>query len=332
MDDSHGGNIDSAIRNFGGIKEKWLDLSTGINPYNYPIKDIDEKVFKSLPTKNDIFTLNQIAKNSYETKGSVQAIAGIQTAINLLPFLLPEGSVKILEPTYNEFSRVFLKMSRKVLPVKSLEELRDSDISILCNPNNPDGKIYSAQELLYISQSVKILIVDESFIDQYAEMSLCSQIKKNTENIIILRSFGKFYGLAGLRLGFIISGEKFKKKVDNLIGPWPVSSEAIFIAANALVDYSWKAKTIKKLKIGTSFLDSLSKKLNWKIEGGTDLFRLYKTPNAKQVQYALAKNKIWTRKFSYSKYWIRISIPHMNKFRTVEEAYNYLCSSAASKI
>ena len=319
----HGGDIDNAIKKYGGNKDDWIDLSTGINPNHYPYKLINIRELQNLPYKNDIDNLNKLAKKYFQTTACVRAVSGAQGGINILPFLFPNKTVSILSPTYNEYQNVFSNSLKKIINVKNLSELKKSQIAIICNPNNPDGKLYSNDNLLKISKSVEYLIIDESFIDQYPRKSLSHKLDDQT-NILILRSFGKFFGLAGIRLGFLISNKEIDKKIQFLIGNWPISNVAINVASKALIDHVWIMNTISFLKEGSYFLDCLASEINWKVVGGTNLYRLYETPNAHDAQNKLANFKIWSRRFSYSKKWIRLGIPRKKDFKKVSEIFKKL--------
>ena len=319
----HGGDIDNAIKKYGGNKDDWIDLSTGINPNHYPYKLINIRELQNLPYKNDIDNLNKLAKKYFQTTACVRAVSGAQGGINILPFLLPNKTVSILSPTYNEYQNVFSNSLKKIINVKNLSELKKSQIAIICNPNNPDGKLYSNDNLLKISKSVEYLIIDESFMDQYPRKSLSHKLDDQT-NILILRSFGKFFGLAGIRLGFLISNKEINKKIRFLIGTWPISNIAINVASKALIDDVWIMNTISFLKEGSYFLDCLASEISWKVVGGTNLYRLYETPNADDAQYKLANFKIWSRRFTYSKKWIRLGIPQKKEFKKVSKIFKKL--------
>ena len=316
----HGGDIDNAIKKYGGNKDNWIDLSTGINPHYYPYKLINIRELQNLPCKNDIDNLNKLAKKYFQTTACVRAVSGAQGGINILPFLFPNKTVSILSPTYNEYQNVFSNSLKKIINVKNLSELKKSQIAIICNPNNPDGKLYSNEDLLKISKNVEYLIIDESFMDQYPRKSLSHKLDDQT-NILILRSFGKFFGLAGIRLGFLISNKEIDKKIQFLVGTWPISNVAINVASKALIDDVWIMNTISFLKEGSYFLDCLASEISWKVVGGTNLYRLYETPNADDAQYKLANFKIWSRRFTYSKKWIRLGIPKKKDFKKVSEIF-----------
>ena len=323
MISKHGGDIDNAIKKYGGNKDSWIDLSTGINPHYYPYTIINAHQLKNLPCKNDIDNLNKLAKKYFQTSANVTAVSGAQAGINILPFLLPNKTVSILSPTYNEYQNVFSNNLTKISNVENLSELKNSQIAIVCNPNNPDGKLYSNEDLLEISKNVEYLIIDESYIDQYPEKSLSKKIDDQS-NIIIIRSFGKFFGLAGIRLGFLISNKELNKKIEFLIGTWPISNIAINIANKALKDDIWIMNTISFLKEGSYFLDCLASEVSWKVVGGTNLYRLYETPNAEHAQYKLANFRIWSRRFIYSKKWIRLGIPRKQDFKKLCEIFKNL--------
>lgn len=320
----HGGDLDKVIKYYGGRKEEWLDLSTGINPNSYPYEDIKITDLRNLPEQSNYEKLNKVAKKYFRTDAYVAPLSGAQTAIDILPFLFPHKNVTILEPTYSEYRKVFSSFSNEIKSVTKLNQLKDTQIAILCNPNNPDGTLYSSCDLIEISKNVETLIVDESFIDQYPALSLSNKINNKTDNIIIIRSFGKFFGLAGLRLGFMISGKKINLKTRHLTGPWPVSTIALEIAIKALTDDIWINKTINELQESSKNLDRLTQNLNWKVIGGTNLFRLYKTPNARKMQSILASHKIWSRRFHYSQKWIRLGLPKKTDFVKIENVFKEL--------
>ena len=306
----HGGNLDWAIKNFGGEKKEWIDLSTGINPNSYPLETIQSSEFQALPTQSDIKNLVQIAREYYKTNADITAVSGVQTAINIFPYLFSRGNVSIIEPTYNEYKNAFSNANWKVNIFKNLNNLQGSNLAIICNPNNPDGKIISKEQLIDLSTKVGFLIIDESFMDLYPNQSLSEEITKDKKNIIVLKSFGKFFGLAGVRLGFILSSKKIAKHIEKFLGPWQISNLAIIAGVKALKDKLWISKNIESLKTNSSILDNLADSINLKLLGGTYLYRLYETSNSLELQNKFATKMIWTRTFSYSKHWIRLGLPN----------------------
>lgn len=303
----HGGDLDRAKARFG--TSDWIDLSTGINATPYPIDHIESLAFSTLPTNEDIATLERGAAGAYGTKASVVALGGAQAAIQLVPRLLAPGTAKVLVPTYNEHAAALKAQSWAVAEVKTLADLKCADIAIVVNPNNPDGQCWSPDELGALAETTGLLVVDESFADPHPERSLAPMLHRYGERVLVLRSFGKFYGLAGLRLGFALGGPKTIATLRALAGPWAVNGPAICVARRALADTLWQANTRERLKADAQRLDAWAATRGWALVGGTDLFRTYQTPDAPKAQSDLANAGIWTRIFPYSPTWLRMGLP-----------------------
>ena len=303
----HGGNLDVALARFGGHLEEWIDLSTGINRRPYPVGDLPPRHWYALPSRAEIESLHEAARSAYGTTAAVLALAGAQAAIQMLPRLAPPGRVRILAPTYNEYAPVFAAAGWRADEVGDLDALAGADLAIVVNPNNPDGRQHDPARLLALASGVGRLVVDESFADAVPGVSLAA--KAGRPGLLILRSFGKFYGLAGLRLGFVLGGEADVAALAAMAGPWPVSGVAIGIGRRALLDRGWAETTRERLTRASVLLDELAKLLEWKLIGGTRLFRLYETGDAVAVQERLAHARIWSRIFSDRPGWLRLGLP-----------------------
>ncbi len=320
----HGGNLDKAIKLYGGNKNEWIDLSTGINPDPYIFSEIKSSELRDLPTSSDIQSLVELIKTEFNTNSEVVLTPGSQIAINLLPFLIKFKKVGILTPTYEDYAFIFKNSGYAVTSCKNLNQLIKTDVAIVVNPNNPDGKTYTLKDLLNLSQRIKLLIIDESFIEASDAISIISYINKYTSNIIVIKSFGKFFGLAGLRLGFVFSGKEIIEKFRFICGAWPVSKIAIKIASKALKDYEWIKHSKTNLSKRGNNLDNLLQEIDFQNIGGTTLFRLYSTKNSVLAQKMLAKKYIWTRSFTYSKKWLRIGIPSEKDLKIIKKIINSL--------
>jgi cobalamin biosynthesis protein CobC len=303
----HGGNLDVAIRRFGGRVDEWIDLSTGINRQPYPVGELPPRSWSALPSRSDIEALHDAAREAYGTTAPLLAVAGAQAAIQLLPRLVPPGMARILAPTYNEYAPILKTALWQVEEVSELGALSGASLAIVVNPNNPDGRQHDPQELLALSTRVGRLVVDESFVDAVPAISLASAAGKS--GLLVLRSFGKFYGLAGLRLGFVLGCEADVARLSAMIGPWPVSGAAIEVGRHALSDRTWAEATRIRLGHDALQLDELAKRLGWSTIGGTPLFRLYETGDAVAAQDRLVKAKIWSRIFSGKPGWLRLGLP-----------------------
>lgn len=303
----HGGNLDLAQRRFGGRAGDWIDLSTGINRLPYPVGEIDAHHWQALPSRSEIEALHQTARDAYGTGAPIVATGGAQAAIQMLPQLAPRGRALILAPTYNEYAAVLAAAGWEVEEVRALDALAGANLAIVVNPNNPDGRRYSPKDLLALLPHVGHLVIDESFVDAVPELSLASEAGQ--PGLLILRSFGKFYGLAGLRLGFAIGHAADIGKLAAASGPWPVSGAAIAIGCRALRDDTWAKATSARLARDCIRLDEMAQALGWRFAGGGPLFRLYETPDARAAQEKLARGQIWSRVFAQNPTWLRLGLP-----------------------
>jgi len=303
----HGGNLDLACARFGGRVEEWIDLSTGINRQAYPVGDLPQRVWTALPSRAEIEALHEAARQAYGTSGPLLAVAGAQAAIQMLPHLASPGRARIIAPTYNEYAPLLAAAGWQVEGAVDLDALAGADLAVVVNPNNPDGRQYERRELLALASRVSRLVVDESFADAAPGVSVA--VEAGRPGLIVLRSFGKFYGLAGLRLGFVLGSEMDVAALAGMAEPWPVSGAAIEIGRRALLDRAWADATRARLARDTARLDALAQGAGWKLVGGTPLFRLYETADAGAAQERLAQAKIWSRIFSGKPGWLRLGLP-----------------------
>ncbi|WP_063694334.1 threonine-phosphate decarboxylase CobD [Bradyrhizobium stylosanthis] len=303
----HGGNLDLAQQRFGGRTDDWIDLSTGINRVPYPVGDLSMRAWTALPPPAEIEALHQAARHAYRTSAAMVAMGGAQAAIQLLPQLAPPGRARILAPTYNEYAGVLSAAGWDVQEVGEPDALAGADIAIVVNPNNPDGRCFAPRDLLALLPRVGRLVIDESFADAVPQLSLAPEADR--PGLLILRSFGKFYGLAGLRLGFVIGHAADIGKLAAAVGPWPVSGAAIAIGCRALRDDAWGEATSARLARDCARLDDMARAQDWTLIGGTPLFRLYETPDALAAQERLARGQIWSRVFAQKPTWLRLGLP-----------------------
>ncbi len=301
----HGGGLDAAIERYGGTRADWVDLSTGINPVPYPIGDIGTEAWTALPDRAAQTRLEQAARKVWSVPDSwaVLAAPGASALIARLPSLWPKGRVDISAPTYNEHAAAFAAHGWDIDP-------ENSNARVLVHPNNPTGHLYSAKDL-----TAPITIIDESFCDVAPAQSLLPECREPGR--IVLKSFGKFWGLAGLRLGFAIGHPDTLAPLSDLLGPWPVSGPALGIGARALEDHSWATKTRARLAEDATRLDAV---VAWPLIGGTSLFRTYEVPDAAAMQEKLAQNHVWSRIFPYSKTWLRLGLPAPHQWDQLEAA------------
>lgn len=303
----HGGGLDAAIAQYGGTRATWLDLSTGINPSPYPIGTPSADAWRSLPDAAASARLELAARQFWGVpKGAEVVIApGASALIARMPDLFCKiDHVYIPGPTYNEHAAAFRNAGRDVIEAPS----PNAALQITVHPNNPTGCLLNPKAL----QDHTINVIDESFCDVTPNATLVRHANK--DGIVILKSFGKFWGLAGLRLGFAICTPALAEKMRELLGPWPVSGPAIEIGAQALEDLPWATLTRERLSEDAARLDALVKRAGGTTVGGTPLFRLYNVDDANQWQDRLARNHVWSRVFPYSKTWLRLGLPDADRW------------------
>lgn len=315
----HGGDIDRAIATFGGAMGDWVDLSTGINRMPYPVRDLAHAAWRSLPTKADMAALRQAAVQYYETKANVAILAGAQSAIQQLPHIRAGRLMRILGPTYNEYANVFAQAGWRIEVVSEPADLAGADIAIVVNPNNPTGRRVPSGVLLDLRADVGLLVVDESFMDMTPDHSLAAHAGE--ANVLVLKSFGKFFGLAGLRLGFALGSAEICDHLSAQAGPWPVAGPALAVARQAFGDAPWVAQSIKDLARLSDAMDAM---VPWPLIGGTTLFRLYEVGDSAKVQSALARHAIWTRRFDWDPSLLRIGTPSDHELDRLRAALSAL--------
>ncbi len=305
MNRDHGGDIDRAQARFGG--DDWIDLSTGINRRPWPVGQLPEAVWRALPTESARARLIAVAAAWFGCEAEqVLPMAGASAPIQLLPRVLPKGRAAVIAPSYNEHAASLRAAGWQVDDVPTIEAMAGADLAVVVNPNNPDGREWAPEVLADLAARVGHLIVDESFADPRPDLSLAGGMPAN---VSILRSFGKFWGLAGLRLGFLLGTPALLASVAREAGPWAVNGPALEIGAAAMGDAAWADAAVVYHSEAALRLDRLAMQRGWQVVGGTHLFRLYETGDAEAAQDALARSQIWTRRFPYSKGWLRMGIP-----------------------
>jgi cobalamin biosynthetic protein CobC len=224
-----------------------------------------------------------------------------------LPRLVASGSVKISGPTYNEHAAAFRAAQWQI-------GTEEANATVAVHPNNPDGRIWTAREI-----TGSLRIIDESFADVIPDQSLIAEAAK--PGTVVLKSFGKFWGLAGLRLGFAIGDPALIAALQDALGPWQVSGPALQIGAEALADPQWADETRVRLAADAKRMDALLEDKGAITLGGTNLFRLYEVDDAKAAQAHLAQSHIWSRTFPYDNKWLRLGLPAPDRWNQLESAF-----------
>ena len=308
----HGGALEVARRLAPDAPEPWIDLSTGINPHAYPLPDLEPEAWSRVPEREALAKLEAAAAHRYGVAAeSVVAGPGSQALIHALAHILPRGSAGALAPTYGGFAAAFAAAGAQLLEARRLKDMGTLDVAIVVNPNNPDGRIISRADLLTLHERLArrggVLVIDEAFADFDGQQSLGPSLP--ARGAVVLRSFGKTYGLAGLRLGFTLASPDIVPPLRAALGPWPVSGPAIANGIRALADSDRLEATRARLGKETARLDALLLQADCRIIGGTQLFRLAVHEEARAVFERLLAAGILVRPFADERTWLRFGIP-----------------------
>ena len=311
---THGGDLGAARKLFPGAPEPFLDLSTGINPNPYPLPQLPAEAFTKLPQLESLARLLAIAADAYGAASPQHVVAapGSQILMTQLAALTTPGRAAVLGPTYAEHARAAELAGREVLEMSDVERLGDAALVVAVNPNNPDGRVLAKSDLLSLADRLRrrggLLVVDEAFMEAGPEgESLANKVGRG--NIVVLRSFGKFYGLPGLRLSFALAAPAITERLAAALGPWPVSGAALAIGGKALADHAWKAGARVSLAAAARRLDALLVGAGLEFIGGTTLFRLVRTPEAEKMFRRLGEQGVLVRHFHRQPDWLRFGLP-----------------------
>lgn len=308
----HGGKLATARRYFDLEQAVWLDLSTGINPHAWPGAAQIETDWRALPDDRQLTALEQEAARFFGADPDcICAVPGSEIGLRLLSRIgLPVGSL-VATPGYGTHQEIF--PNKRPVPRAELESIVVPERAIvIANPNNPDGAdtppdiLRSWAEALIPHHSW--LIVDEAFADVDPALSVASSVGAHLP-LIVSRSFGKFFGLAGIRLGFIVAPPLQIAKLRGLLGSWPISTAALEIGRAAYADHAWIAATRARLHHDAAALDDVLCRHGFTPEGNCPLFRLIRCADAHALFEKLARNAILTRPFDYDRCWLRIGLP-----------------------
>ncbi|KPC52513.1 threonine-phosphate decarboxylase CobD [Amantichitinum ursilacus] len=311
----HGGNLSAAIAQYGRPREQWLDLSTGINPHGYPVPALEAAAWLRLPDDGD--DLEMIAARHYGAPAAL-AVAGTQAAIRMLPAVLPAGEIGVSLLTYGEYAPAFaaagFRLRRFVTPaVADLASADDFVLQpgaalpaslqhlVLVNPNNPTAELYAPDVLLDWQQQLRArggtLIVDEAFLEALPVASMAAH--SALDGLIVLRSVGKFYGLAGARVGFVLAAPGVLQRLALLRGPWSISGPARAVVRAALLDTAWQESTDVALRAAGLRLAQLLADAGFANVAATPLFAWLRTEYAAALHKQLAEQGIWVRRFDH---------------------------------
>jgi cobalamin biosynthetic protein CobC len=309
----HGGDLAAARRRFPDAPEPLIDLSTGINPHPYPLAPLPRELFTRLPEPDALERLAATAAQAYgAAAGQVVVAPGTQSLLAPVFSAVAPGRAAILGPTYAEHARVAALVGHRVEEVGTFDGLAGADLAVVVNPNNPDGRLTSPFALLALVEEKRrgggLVVVDEAFAEVGPPgLSVAAEVGRG--GLVVLRSFGKFYGLAGLRLGFALAAGPLAAQLRATLGPWPVAGPALAAGEAALADAGWAQMMREVLARDATRLDQLLAGAGLEIAGGTSLFRLVDTPVAGALADHLGRAGIVVRRFTEARAALRFGLP-----------------------
>ncbi|WP_019407952.1 threonine-phosphate decarboxylase CobD [Pseudomonas psychrophila] len=306
----HGGRLRQAALHYGIAESAWLDLSSGLAPWPFAIPAIAERAWARLPETDD--GLEQAACTYYGAQ-NVLPVPGSQCAIQLLPRLRRSGKVGVLSPCYAEHAEAWRRSGHIVREVMEHEVdfyLDTLDVLVVVNPNNPTGLSLPLERLLEwhtrLAQRGGWLVVDEAFMDNTPDVSLASESWRT--GLIVLRSFGKFFGLAGVRLGFVLAELRLLKLLAEQVGPWAVSGPTRIVGQACLLDTASQAHQRERTEQASARLQRLLGLHDLLPQGGCALFQWLITPHAQRLYEFMAQRGILLRLFT-SNSSVRFGLP-----------------------
>ena len=271
----HGGNIYYYSEKYGIPPERILDFSASINPLGAP-KAALKAIKDALP-----MLANYPDPSVGELKEAVSAETGVgfesilagngsTELIYLFPRYFRPKTALVLAPTFSDYSRALalsgcavrhfgLREADGFVPdMARLEKAAaGADLVVLCNPNNPTGTLLERDALSRLAGTLvgagKQVVIDEAFIEYAPGESLIREAAKR-RGLIVLRNFTKFYGMPGLRLGYLCAHPSLVKKLDEAKEPWSVNTLAVKAAVAALSDKGFTRKSLRVFREEQAFM------------------------------------------------------------------------------
>ena len=326
----HGGRLSQARAAFPLAPEPWLDLSTGISPWPYPARFAGAGDQARLPDPEELAALEAAAAHAFGLPPAcVLATAGAEAGARLLASSLGAGRVGVAEPAYSGHRSAWAAVGAEVVSFgrdRLDEAVEGCGALVLVNPNNPDGAVIPTGRLAALAERAATqgvwLVVDEAFVDAAPGLSVSALMAAGwtAPRLIALRSFGKFYGLPGVRLGFVTAYPDVIALLRSRLGDWPVSADAIAAGTQAYADGAWADAARGRLAKAADRLDSLLRRAGFDIVGGAALFRLAAVDDAAARFRRLAERGVLTRPFAYNPCWLRFGLPAPDQWTRLETA------------
>lgn len=299
----HGGGLEAAKHRFGG--DNWIDLSTGINPHPWPDSASMAFDWQRLPDTQDLARLEAVAADYFGVDARhVCAVPGTEIGLRMVGALI-DGPAQHMAPGYRTHGAMIAGSAAVTWP----DAGDPAGHLILANPNNPDGRALAAEAMQdLLERRTGWLLVDEAFADSHPARSVAASVD-DRRKLIVFRSFGKFFGLAGVRVGFVLAPQTIVAALRERLGSWPLSAAAIAIGSAAYTDAGWIAAARQRLGEDAAALDAMLVRRGHRPVGACPLFRLIEVGDAHALFERLARRAILTRPFADQPRWLRLGLP-----------------------
>jgi cobalamin biosynthetic protein CobC len=311
----HGGRLAAAKAAFPDAPLPWIDLSTGINPRPWRGPRAAPADLRRLPDPEAVAALEAAAARAFgAAPAAVAAVPGAEAGLRLLPRLIGARTVALAAPTYGGHAEAWAAVGVDPAPIGDIDDDLGAEALVVVNPNNPDGAAIAPGRLA-AQAARRWVIVDESFVETAAHLSLAPQAGGR---LVVLRSFGKFYGLPGVRLGFVVAEPALAARVRAAFGDWPVGAEALAAGLRAYSDEPWRRRMVRALAAEAGRFDACLAAAGFEVLGGVSLFRLTRRRDAPAAFRALAGRGVLARPFHDNPHWLRFGLPAPKAWPRVE--------------
>ena len=340
----HGGDLVAWQQRMGRAAENWLDLSSACNREPWPIPEIEPALWMELPDQSQLMA----QASDYFAVKPVAIGSGSQHIIEALPLLLKtsvlaeQQVVMVPKIGYQEHGFAWQKWGYTVRLYEQLEDVltQEWNVVVVINPNNPTGQSYDKASLQAVHHKAQAqsgyLVIDEAFVDAQPELSFLSALNDVDKSLFILRSVGKFFGLAGARVGFVFCHASWQVPLRNLLGPWPVATPSLYIVGKALTDQAWQQHALQSLQQRQrAFVETLVPKFNTIFDSQdyalTPLFATWQLASHEYAQQVFA----WLHQVGVhvrlGEGWIRVALPAMDEMRPLDKALIGLLKGAGGR-
>ncbi len=329
---AHGGDIKSFAKMVGCKESEVIDLSSNIN-FVKPNVSFDFRLSKLFPYPNYDELYQEVAKFYKTEPENLELFNGATVAIDrVLESLRGEfNTISIYSPAYLEYKRVAKKYNYKIKLIDRLSSAKlppKNSLVIFVNPSTPDGEFSDIKPLLKLCKfRGSTLVVDESFLEFYDSNQSATSLLDEFENLFVIKSMSKYFGLAGVRVGAVVANRNFINSLKEKEPLWKISSFDMEYILSSLKDRNFEQISKEQHRVAKEFLfETLSNSpLIEKVYSSQANFFLAKSKiKAKKLQEILAPKRVLIRECSNFDFLdeshFRVAVKDIDSLRVFKEA------------